>query len=88
MTIVDKTSDQEQIAFVNTQSKEADFQVLAKRFMLKTTADCYIAFDRPANAGDMVLASTDSVVYFESPATRVSAMGVSGSGTLYVIAIR
>ena len=88
MTIYDKSSEQEQIAFVNTGAKEADFQSLAKGFVLKTTANVYIAFDRPANTGDFVLASADLTCDFDIPATRISALGVSGSGILYIIARR
>ncbi len=84
----DQSSEQEQISFNNSTVTEADFQALAKGFILKTTANVYIAFDRPANTGDFLLASTDTVVEFDIPATRVSALGASGSGTLYIIARR
>jgi len=81
-------AENEKIAFVTTASKEADFESKCKGVVLKTTADVYIAFDRAANSDDFVLQSTDGAIWFPVEFTRVSALGVSGSGTLYIIALR
>jgi len=82
--------ESEKIAFINTSSKEANFEVKCKSILLKTTANCYIAFDRPANADDFLLEAADRVVEIHEPMefTRVSALGASGTGTLYIIGRR
>ena len=85
----DQAVENENITFVNTQSKEADFESLCTGFYMKTTADVYVAFDRPAQSGDFLLASTDGVVSFEGvKGTSISALGVSGGGTLYIMGTR
>ena len=81
-------AERENIAFVNTVSKEANFEAKCDAVVLKTTADVYIAFDRAANTGDFLLQSTDGVVSFPVEFTKISALGVSGSGTLYIFGLR
>lgn len=86
----DKSIESENISFVNTQSREANFEAKCKAVTLKTTANVYIAFDRPANTGDFLLEAADRVVTLEVPTefTKVSALGASGSGTLYILVRR
>ena len=85
---MDLAAEQESGAFISAQSKEADFEAQCKGVVLKTTANVHIAFDRPANTSDFLLASTDLVVHFPVQFTSVSAIGDSGSGTLYIIGLR
>lgn len=87
-TNMDVAAEQEAIGFISAQSKEADFETQCKAVVLKTTADVHIAFDRPANSSDLLLTSTDLVAHFPVPFTSVSAIGDSGSGTLYIIGLR
>lgn len=84
-------TEQETIVFVSTQPKEARFDAKCKGVVLKPTAACYIAFDRPANAGDFQISNSDSnIPFLIAPIefTTISAMGVSGGGSLYIIALR
>lgn len=86
----DQATEQETIVFTGGVPKEADFEAKCKRVILKPTAPCYIAFDRPANTGDFVISNSDSniPIQFDLEFTRVSALAVSGGGSLYIIGIR
>lgn len=78
------------IAFTNAQPTEENFTgIVASGLYLKTTANCYIAFDTSANDDDFLLEAADRVVEI-SPTqfTKLSVLGASGSGTLYVIAVK
>lgn len=80
--------EQERIAFTNTSSLEADFESKCKACTLRSTAAVHIAFDRPANTGDF-LVPADTVVDLDTiEFTKVSALGNSGNGTLYILARR
>lgn len=81
-------NDQEKVAFTNTSPSEADFESSCKTFYFKTTANCHIAFDRTADTDDLLLVSGDGVVEIVTQATRVSVIGASGSGSLYIMGIR
>lgn len=85
-----KAIESEKIAFNNTSSSEADFESGCKGISLITTADVYIAFDRPANTDDFLLTASTSPLTLEHDwqFTKVSALGSSGSGTLYMLVRR
>ena len=86
---VDKAIESESIAFNNSNPVEANFEAKCKAFYVKTSANVYIAFDRPANTADFLLEAADRVVQLQPvEATKVSALGASGSGTLYIIGTR
>ena len=78
----------ESIAFDATDAIEANFDSGFNRWYLKTTADVRVAFDASVNDGDYLLEATDRVVEIVGRATKVSAIGNSGSGTLYIWATR
>lgn len=59
-----------------------------QRVMLKTTAACYIAFDTAANTAGFLLEATNDPIVMELQATKISALGSSGSGTLYILGVR
>jgi len=80
-------AESESISFNASSAKEANFEAKAKWVVLSTTASVHIAFDRPANSDDFMLPA-NAVVEFPVEFTRVSALGVSGSGTLYILALR
>ncbi len=84
----DKAIEYEVAAFSNTAISEIDFTSTALRWYLKTDADVRIAFDRPANSGDFLLEADDRVVEIVGQATKVYAIGNSGSGNLYIWATR
>ena len=85
-----KAIESETVSFNNTNPTEADYQALCKGVALKTTANVYIAFDRPANTNDFLLIATDGVVELDHDwkFTKISALGASGSGTLYTLVRR
>lgn len=59
---------------------------------LRTTADCYIDFDKGASAGtSFLLKSTDEPMTFDfanGNVKTVHAIAVSSSGTLYILGVR
>lgn len=81
-------TEQETIAFVNTQSKEADFEAKCKGVTLRSTAAVHIAFDRPADTSDFLLPADSVVDITDIEFTKISAIGNSGNGTLYIIGRR
>lgn len=85
-----KAIESEKIAFNNSSSSEADFESGCRGVVLSTTANAYIAFDRPANADDFLLTATLSPLVLEHDwqFTKISALGASGSGTLYMMVRR
>ena len=84
----DLAVEQESIAVVSTQSKEADFETLCIGCTLHCTEACYISFDRPANSGDFLLLADTMLNIPDIKFTRVSGMAVSTGGTLYILARR
>lgn len=60
-------------------------------FVLHTSADCYVDFDRPVEATQSfkIVAANNSdtlVDHFGGTVKNLYVQGVSGSGTLYIIA--
>ena len=84
----DQAAEQESIAFNNATATEANFETLCKGAIIRTTADVHIAFDEAANTSSFLLCATDEPMCFPLNFTRISAVGDSGSGTLYIIAKR
>ena len=84
-----KALDSEVIAFDNTNPKEANFEAKASGVVLNSTADVHVAFDGVANTGSF-LVPADTPIVIDPPCqfTRVSALGSSGSGNLYILARR
>ena len=81
--------EMETISFVNTQPREADFQVKCKGVSLHATELCHVGFDSQVANTSSFLLPADVVVDLEPiEFTRISALGNSGSGTLYIIARR
>lgn len=78
-----------QIDFNSSNPVEEDFLNLVKRVILSTNADVYIAFDTSANSDDFLLVPADGILEIDNAQfTRLSALGASSNGTLYVIASR
>ena len=81
--------EMETIAFVNTQAREADFQVKCKAVTLRATAAVRIGFDSQVASATSFLLPADTVVEIEPiEFTRLSAQGDSGSGNLHILARR
>lgn len=81
-------NEQEKVSFTNTAPSEANFEAKCKQFYFKTTADCHIAFDRTANTDDLLIEAEDGVVRIICEGTRISVIGASGSGALYIMGVR
>lgn len=80
--------ENENISFVNTQTREADFQASFTGMYLYATANCHVAVDRPANSSDFFIPSGSFCHFEKIQGTRISAIGDSGSGTLYIMVSR
>lgn len=76
------------IDFTNAAPTEENFLNLVKRVHLKASANCYIAFNTSANTDDYLLEDGETLSMENAAFTKLSVLGASGSGTLYVIAIR
>lgn len=78
-----------QVGFNSTSPVEENFEGSVQGVYLSTNKNCYIAFDTSANTDDFLLAPSDGVVEIEPcQFTRLSVLGETESGTLYVIATR
>ena len=88
-TTLNLAMEQENISFNTTVSKEADFQVKCKACVLHSDEDVHIAFDTPANTGSFFL-KADEMLTIGPPCefTKISALGNSTTGTLYIIGRR
>lgn len=80
--------ENEKRTFTNTASAEADFVAKCKNVTLLSTADSHVAFDRAANGDDFLLKANVPYDIREIEFTKVSVIGNSGSGTLYIMARR
>ena len=81
--------ESENIAFNTTNPSEADFQTKCKACVLHSDEDVHIAFDAPANTGSFFL-KADVMIAIGPPCefTKISALGNSTTGTLYIIGRR
>ena len=81
--------EMETISFVNTQAREADFQVKCKAVTLHSTELVRIGFDsQVASAGSFLLPADVAIDIRDIKFTRISALGEAGSGSLYILARR
>ena len=80
--------ENEKLSFTNTASTEANFESKCKHVTLNATDNCYIAFDRPANTDDFLLLADTMLDITFIEFTKISAIGVVGSGTLYIMCRR
>ena len=85
---VDLAVESEKMSFNNTSSTEANFVAKCKHVTLHATANCYIAFDRPANTDDFLFLKDTMFDMTLVEFTKISALGVAGSGTLHILARR
>lgn len=81
----------QQLAFTNTNDSYATLSGV-QRVMVRTSADVYIDFDQPVatTTSFKLLASNTADTTIEltgGSIQKLHAQGVSGSGTLYIIAI-
>ena len=83
-----KAMESEVIAFSNLLPKEADFEAKCKSVVLHATEDCHIAFDEVANTGSFMLKADVMIRISKVEFTKVSALGNSTTGDLYILAIR
>lgn len=86
----DKAMESENITFeANTGNPiEADFEDSCKGAYFYSTQDVHVAFDEPANSGSFFIPKTTVVSIEKGAFTRISAIGDSTTGTLYILASR
>ena len=84
-----KAMESEVIAFTNALSKEADFISKCKAVSFYSTENVHVSFDEPANTGSFFVPKT-TYVHINEPCefTRISALGDSTTGNLYILARR
>lgn len=78
---------EQEVIVTSTASIEANFDALCLGVTLHCTEDAYIAFDRAAQVGDFFL-KADTMIDIPVQFTRISALQVTSSGSLYIIARR
>lgn len=60
-----------------------------RRLLISTTADCYLSFDGVADDDSFILTpGCSNIVLEDLSITNISAQGVSGPGTIYLLAFR
>lgn len=88
ITATGKATESETISFSNLLPKEADFEAKCKRVVLHATEDVHVAFDEVANTGSFLVKADVMTSPIDLEFTRISALGNSTTGTLYILAIR
>ena len=93
MPVVGKTIESLQLDFTTGGAAEVDFRTatrgLIRRLVISTDADVYINFDADADNTNFVLTpgcgqiSVDNIHF-----TKISALGATSGGTLYLLAMR
>lgn len=86
----DKSIRSVNLDFDNSTASEYDFNSVSagssvQRLVLKTDSDVYINFDADADDTCFLLQASDDPIAVVGQATKVSALGRVGSGTLYII---
>lgn len=83
-----KATESEVIAFSNLLPTEADFISKCKSVVLHSTENVHIAFDEVANTSSFFLIGDVMLDISNIEFTRISALGNSTTGNLYILAIR
>lgn len=94
MPVAGKSIESLQVDFTAGSPTTLDFRsgtvsTIIRRLVVSTDADVYINFDADADDTNFVLTpgcgqiSIDNITF-----TKLSAMGVNGGGTIYVLALR
>ena len=83
-----KATESEGIAFTSTCPTEADFEAKCKHVALHATENVHVAFDGVAHAGNFLVKKDLMIDLRFTEFTRVSAIGNSTSGNLYILARR
>jgi hypothetical protein len=92
MPVVGNTIESLQLAFTTGGAAAIDFrtpsQGLVRRVTLASDNDVYINFDADATSANFILQLGCSMTLDDTQFTKLSALGVNSSGTLYVLACR
>jgi len=94
MPIVGKSVESTQLAFNSSTPTTVTFRVgsvssIIRRLVITADADVYINFDADAANTNFMLSPNCGPISINQVAfTTISAMGVSGVGNLYILAIR
>jgi uncharacterized protein (DUF488 family) len=76
------------LAFTNTANVEENFGPMCTGVYLYASANVYVDFDQPCDAGSLYIAAGSSTGYIPIYFNKLHAKGVSGSGSLYILALR
>lgn len=76
------------IAFTSTADSHATFDGGCGGFYLSSTADVFVDFNQPTDAGSFLIKANIAYPKFELSASKVHAKGSSGSGNLHIIGVR
>lgn len=79
---------EQEVIVTSTASIEANFNALCTGVTLHCTENAYIAFDRAAQVGDFYLIADKMIDIPNIQFTKISALQVSTSGNLYILARR
>ena len=86
VTDADKMTVSEKVSFNNTNPLEANFECLHTACYFQATEDCHVAFDRTANVDDFKIKKNEFCHLEKVNFTRISVIGDSTSGILYILA--
>jgi hypothetical protein len=93
MPVVGKTVESTQLDFTAGSASSDTFRVgtvstVIKSLTLTTTADVYVNFNADADDTCFVVQAGCPLTLENLPCTTISALGVTGGGTLYLLAVR
>lgn len=83
-----KAIDTRKIAFNGSSSVEEDFGKLCTGVTLTSDEDCHVDFDGPADTGGFLVKANSNTGQIKCQFTKLSVIGASGTGNLYVLATR
>ena len=81
------TNSQAAIFNLNDDPEVGGMGGQALRVILKSDADCYIGFDTAANTDDYLIEASDDPIAVFGQVSKISALGKTGAGNLYIIAM-
>lgn len=83
----DKAAETRKMA-LTTAGQVEDFVTGCIGIVVVADADCVIDFDKPADAGSLLIKANQAPAYFPVQFTRLYAKTLSSTANLYVVALR
>lgn len=87
----DQKAETQIIAFTNTSDTAATFESGCSRFYFSSTADVFVDFDQPTDAGSFLIKANiayPGVDFLGGSVKKIHAKGTSGSGNLHILGVR